>query len=170
MCQLQGPREWRFRDRFLGGVFDLRFPVGWGAKRYMVWLRSAARRLLARLPGGGVPSAAAPGVAAFREGDLVRIKSRTGIEATLDLWGAVRGCVFLREMYRYCGGTYRVRKELKRFYDERSGRLVRCRDLYLLDGLVCRGERRLFVEPCDRNCFLFWHAAWLEKVPGPEDG
>ncbi len=168
MCQLQTLREWSYRDRLLGWLFDARFRIGWGAKRYLVWLRNSVSFLWRRKATAGGPGDPAP--APPRAGDLVRVGSRKEIDDTLDRWGAVSGCVFLREMYGYCGGTYRVLKKAERFYDERRDRLVRCRDLYILEGLVCRGERRLFVEPCDRNCFLFWHAAWLRKVPGPEGG
>jgi hypothetical protein len=78
----------------------------------------------------------------------------------------VNRCVFLREMYARCGGTYKVMKTLECFYDERSGRMVRCRDLVLLEGQVCGGSRRMFRDPCDRSCFLFWHRSWLRKVDG----
>ena len=102
-------------------------------------------------------------------GDAVRVASRKEIDETLDPWGAVNGCVFLREMDRYCGGTYKVLKTAEYFYDEKKGRLVRCRDLVILDGLVCGGERRLFREPCDLVLLSFWHArgSGSRKPNGP---
>ena len=157
MCQLQSLREWDYRNLPLKRLYDSRIRILWSAKLHLKYLLNRAvfalknKRWKDGTRGGG-------DVAGLRPGDAVRVASRKEIDETLDPWGAVNGCVFLREMYRYCGGTYKVLKTAEYFYDEKRGRLVRCSGLVILDGLVCGGERRLFREPCDRYCFLFWRA------------
>lgn len=57
----------------------------------------------------------------FKEGDLVRIRSREEIQSTLNPWGILKGCMFMSaEMSPYCGTTQRVFKRLERFVDERD--------------------------------------------------
>ena len=166
MCQLQSLREWDYRNLPLKRLYDSRIRILWSAKLHLKYLLNRAVFALKnkRWKDGTRDRG---DVSGLRPGDAVRVASRKEIDETLDHWGAVNGCVFLREMDRYCGGTYKVLKTVEYFYDEKRGRLVRCRDLVILDGLVCGGERRLFREPCDRYCFLFWHARWVRKIGSP---
>ena len=58
----------------------------------------------------------------LRPGDLVRVKSKEEIEATLDHTNHNRGLSFDGEMVRYCGRTARVRARVNRLVDEHTGR------------------------------------------------
>jgi hypothetical protein len=116
------------------------------------------------LLGSRGSSAPAPkvGVTKLQAGDLVRVRSREEIEATLNFRGQLRGCKFLEAMVPYCGTTQRVLKPAKRFFDERDHRLKKCKGVLLLEGAMCQGTAKF--GRCDRSCFYFWREEWLEKV------
>jgi len=96
------------------------------------------------------------------EGDLVQVRSREEIQATLDPFKELKGCAFLPNMYQYCGTRQRVRKSMRHFMDERDYKLKKVRGVILLENVICNGTPT-FGE-CDRCCFLFWREEWLEKV------
>jgi len=95
-------------------------------------------------------------------GDLVRVRSREDIEATLDRWRSLKGCGFLEEMAGYCGTVQRVLKRVERFIDERDYRLKKASGIVLLEGVLCSGTGK--TGRCDRACFFFWREEWLEKL------
>lgn len=98
----------------------------------------------------------------FQAGELVKVRTVEEIEATLDRWGKCKGCTFLSTMQEYCGTTQRVLKPLKRFVDERDYRVKTGRNTYILENVICQGEG--FYGRCDRSCYFFWRAEWLEKI------
>ncbi len=103
----------------------------------------------------------------LQAGDLVRVKSKEEIGATLNEWGILKGCMFMPiEMSPYCGTTQRVLKRMERFVDERDYQVKRCNGVFLLEGLNCRGTTHY--GRCDRNCYFFWREEWLEKLNGGE--
>jgi hypothetical protein len=51
----------------------------------------------------------------------------------------------------------------KRFCGIVGQKLIKCSNVVLLEDVICSGRRTLHNVRCDRNCFLFWHTAWLEK-------
>jgi hypothetical protein len=97
-------------------------------------------------------------------GDIVCVRSMDEIKSILNEKDASDGCVFTPEMYRHCGQQFKVHKRVNYFYDEVKAKICKCKNLYLLEGAFCSGERRAFPDNCDRNCFLFWHSSWLVKV------
>ena len=99
---------------------------------------------------------------ALQSGDLVRVRSKEEIRATLDNWNQRRGCAFLDEMWVYCGTQQRVLKRVERFLDERDYLTKRCKGIVLLEGLICEGTK--YFGPCDRSCFYFWREEWLKKI------
>jgi len=104
----------------------------------------------------------------LQPGELVQVKSRAEIAATLDAQGRHRGMAFDREMLPFCGGTFRVRQRIRRFIDERSGgRMIEFRrsDCVTLDGVVCSGERSLRRWFCHREIYSYWRECWLRRVP-----
>jgi hypothetical protein len=101
--------------------------------------------------------------AGLSAGDLVRIRSREEIEATLDGWKELKGCSFMSEMWMYCGTTQRVLKPVNRFLDERDYKIRKCSGIVLLEGVICQG--RAYSEGCDYCCFIFWREEWLERIP-----
>jgi hypothetical protein len=98
----------------------------------------------------------------FKKGDLVRVRSREEIEATLNIWKEHKNCGFLPEMWSYCGTVQRVLKPVERFVDERDYTVKKTRGLVLLDGVICEGTA--VFGRCDRSCFFFWREEWLEKI------
>ena len=112
------------------------------------------------------PSPIAASTTKFQAGDWVHVLSREEIEATLDHWGALKGCSFMPEMWPYCDTTQRVLKPMDHFFDEREYKVRRTRGIVLLEGTICEGTA-LFGR-CDRACFYFWRQEWMEKVPSAE--
>jgi hypothetical protein len=99
----------------------------------------------------------------LQAGDVVRVRSRAEIEATLDHWRQLKGCSFMAaEMEQYCGTTRRVFKRVERFVDERDLRVKKARGIVFLEGVFCTGTADF--GPCDRTCYLFWREEWLEKI------
>lgn len=98
----------------------------------------------------------------FVQGDLVRVRSRDEIFATLDPFKELKGCAFMPDMYEYCGTQQRVFRSMRYFMDERDYKLKKVRGVILLENVICSGTPT-FGE-CDRCCFLFWREEWLEKI------
>lgn len=108
----------------------------------------------------------------LQSGDRVRVRSRQEIGLTLDREGTCRGLGYIPEvMDRFNGGTFSVRGRVERFFDERNQRLMKLRDVVLLDGAFCEPspDSRSPFAGCSRSCFLFWKEDWLEKVETPVD-
>ena len=101
----------------------------------------------------------------LQPGELVQIKSREEIFATLDPRKRNRGLSFDVEMVGYCGGTYRVLKRAETIIDERTGKMIRLpNDCIILEGVYCVGHlsrNRLF---CPRAIYPFWREIWLRRV------
>jgi hypothetical protein len=103
----------------------------------------------------------------LQPGDLVQVKSKEEIIATLGPDGKNRGLFFDREMLPYCGGTFRVKKRVTRFIDDRSGgKMIKLRsDCVTLEGVICSGELSPVRWFCPREIHSFWREAWLRRVP-----
>jgi len=97
--------------------------------------------------------------------DRVRVRSKKEIRSLLDEEGKYGGCRFMRGMYEHCGNSYRVLKDVDFFFDEARQKMVKTKGLVILEGANCSGQQRFYFNRCDRNCFFFWHKAWLEKIP-----
>jgi hypothetical protein len=107
---------------------------------------------------GATPSASLD----LRPGELVRVKSKKEIEATLD--GALnnRGLLFDPGATRYCGRTARVRGRVNRLVDEHTGEMIELTsDCIMLEGFVCASDYHRF---CPRGIYIFWREIWLERV------
>lgn len=100
----------------------------------------------------------------LKSGELVRVRSRDEILATLDNEGKLKGCSFIDVMWPYCGTTHRVFKPVRRFVDERNYQVRNTRGMVLLEGVMCTGTG--FYGDCDRSCLFFWREEWLERVDG----
>jgi hypothetical protein len=108
----------------------------------------------------------------LRPGELVRVKTKEEIAATLTPDGRHRGLWFDREMMPFCGRTLRVRQRIDRFIDERSGRMVEFKnsDCVTLEGGVCSGDRSVRRWFCPRAIYSFWRECWLRRVEPPPSG
>jgi hypothetical protein len=98
----------------------------------------------------------------LQPGEPVQVRPLAEIQATLDAWGALKGCGFLPEMAQYCGTVQRVLKPVHRAVDERDYRVKRFSGIVLLEGVICQGTADF--GPCDRACFYFWREEWLQRA------
>jgi hypothetical protein len=116
------------------------------------------------LPGTGTATRAdAP--LDLQPGELVRVKTKRQIAATLSPKGKHRGLWFDREMMPFCGRTFRVRQRIHRIIDERDGRMIELKnDCVTLDGVVCSGERSLLRWFCPRAIYPYWRECWLSRA------
>lgn len=95
-------------------------------------------------------------------GDLVEIRSREEILATLDETGCIDGMPFMPEMLRYCGRQARVVKVAHKTCDTIHYSGIRSiKDAVHLEGLLCDGAAH---GGCQAGCLLFWKTAWLKRV------
>jgi len=112
---------------------------------------------------GGVTSGRTPTeLLNLQPGELVRIKSREEIMATLDADLLNRGMGFDSEMSRFCGRTARVKARANRCVDEKSGRMLIMKNpCIILEDIVCEGA---FSANCPREFVCWWREIWLERV------
>jgi hypothetical protein len=124
------------------------------------------RRSLSDVPtgraGSSGSSAVAGGSVQLEAGDLVRVKSKEEILATLNRWNELKGCGFMEEMWPYCNTQQRVLKVVRQFLDERDYRMKKTKGIVVLDGVMCQGT--VDFGRCDRSCFFFWRMEWLERI------
>lgn len=99
----------------------------------------------------------------FRAGDLVEVRSKEEILATLDERGCVGGMPFMPEMLKYCGRQFRVsavaHKTCETAYKTYKGR--RLSTTVHLAGLRCDGSAH---GGCEADCNLFWKDDWLKPA------
>jgi hypothetical protein len=102
----------------------------------------------------------------LQPGDLVRIKSKREIIATLDKNNRNRGLFFDHEMAAYCGRTARVQGRVNKLIEEANGEMIEIKsDCILLEGVVCVADYHLF---CTRAIYSYWRELWLEKIEDPD--
>jgi hypothetical protein len=103
----------------------------------------------------------------LQPGDLVEIKSKEEIVATLDTNNRNRGLLFDREMVGFCGLQRRVLSRVNKIIDEKTGQMLELNsDCLMLDNVYCRGGFNQF---CPRGIYSFWREIWLKKVVLPVD-
>ncbi|MFM6850621.1 MAG: hypothetical protein ACKOVB_16130 [Terrabacter sp.] len=103
----------------------------------------------------------------LRPGEIVEVRSREEINATLDTKQRNRNLWFDREMVRYCGRRFRVVRRVDRLLDEKTGRMIHTKTpSVILDGAVCVGD---FHQLCPRQDYAFFREIWLKR-PDPEPG
>jgi hypothetical protein len=118
-----------------------------------------ARRISSTASAGGETPIVALGL---HPGDVVRVKTKMEIEATLDSHGKNRGLAFTSPLFPYCEGSYRVLARLDKVVLETSGKMVHIPNTVILDKVVCRGLA--CCAPCPREQYLWWREAWLKKA------
>ena len=99
---------------------------------------------------------------ALKPGDMVKVRPYYEIQRTLDKKGFYKGMLFINEMVRYCGKTYKVYKRVNNVFMHHDNKMQKVRNVVLLEGLFCNGYGSDI--DCDRTCFFFWKEAWLEKI------
>jgi hypothetical protein len=98
----------------------------------------------------------------LQPGELVRVKSKDEILATLDTNNRNRGLMFDVEMLRYCGRTARVKQRIERIIDEHTGKMIEINsDCVTLEGFVCMAD---YHRLCTRSVYEYFREIWLERV------
>jgi hypothetical protein len=98
----------------------------------------------------------------LQPGELVRVKTKQEITATLNARSRNRGLWFDGEMLRFCGGEYRVLARVDRLIEESTGRMMESSTpSIILDGVTASGEYLGF---CPQNESIFWREVWLTRV------
>ena len=98
----------------------------------------------------------------LQPGELVRVRSKDEIIATLNKDLLNRGMGFEEEMARHCGRTARVRARVERVIDEKTGRMLTMKSpCIVLEGVICAGA---YKGNCPREFVPFWREIWLERV------
>jgi hypothetical protein len=98
----------------------------------------------------------------LQPGELVEVRSKEEIIATLDKDQKNRGLWFDSEMLPYCGGIYRVLRRVHTIIDEKTGKLITMKNpCIVLEGVVCRSD---FHRLCPRAIYPYWRENWLKRA------
>jgi hypothetical protein len=98
----------------------------------------------------------------LQPGELVEVRSKEEIVATLDTRNRNRGLSFDSEMLRYCGGIYRVFRRVRHIVDEKTGKMLHMKyPCIILEGVWCRSDYHRF---CPRAIFHYWRESWLKRA------
>jgi hypothetical protein len=169
LLRASSPLKWwdvrqYLRDLLTGNVSLARFVRGMAFASYGIWRRRVRRDYCYPIVGGTQTTTPTERLD-LKPGELVKVRSREEILATLDHNARNRGLYYDAEMWRFSGGTYRVLRRVERIIDEKTGRMIRLPgDCIVLEGATCSGERstrRLF---CPRSIFPYWREIWLRRV------
>ncbi len=97
----------------------------------------------------------------LKAGELVEVKSKEEVLATLDHKGQYKGLSWMLGMDKFCGRRYRVYKRLDRILLESTGELRKIKNTVLLESVECDGKE--FFD-CNRSCYHYWREIWLKRV------
>jgi hypothetical protein len=98
----------------------------------------------------------------FRAGELVEVRSREEIFASLDKNGRLDGLPFMPEMLTWSGQRLRVYKRAHKTCDPPNGIDGRSMQSAVhLENVRCDGSVH---GGCQARCLLFWKDTWLKKV------
>jgi hypothetical protein len=98
----------------------------------------------------------------LQPGELVEVRGKEEIMATLDKEQKNRGLWFDSEMLPYCGGIYRVLCRVHRIIDEKTGKLINMKSpCIVLEGVVCKSD---FHRLCPRAIYPYWRESWLRRA------
>jgi len=101
----------------------------------------------------------------LQPGELVEVRSKEEILATLDKNQRNRGLWFDTEMLPYCGGIYRVLRRVHRVVDEKTRKMAVMKyPCIILEGVVCKSE---YHRLCPRAIYPFWRENWLKRAQTP---
>ena len=101
-------------------------------------------------------------------GEIVEVRSKNEILATLDEKGTLEGLPFMPEMRKYCGKRYKVLKRVNKIILEFEGAGMRhMKNTVILKGVTCNGEAH---NGCRKTCPLFWKEAWLKRAQNDSSG
>ena len=112
---------------------------------------------------GGIEGGRTPKeVLDLQVGELVEVKSREEIFATLDQNQQNRGLRFDAEALRYCGRRARVARRVTKIIDDPTGKMIHIPgDCIVLEGFVCLAD---YHQNCPRAIDQYWREIWLRRV------
>jgi hypothetical protein len=154
---------------FLGALYALRrYPGGY---RPSVWFYGRAHRWLKGTPDPhgvgtirlGEPT---PDVRSdLRVGEIVEIRPRDEIYATVNVQNRNRGMQVDEEMTKFCGGRFRVASRVSQIVNEQTGRMMHFKNpCIVLDGVNCMGDYSHDRLLCPRRITAYWREIWLERI------
>jgi hypothetical protein len=99
----------------------------------------------------------------FRAGDLVEVRSKEEILATLDAQGCHDGMPFMPEMLQFCGHRFRIGAVAHKTCEvaHKTYKARRIESSVHLEDVRCDGSAH---GGCQAECNLFWKDAWLKPV------
>jgi hypothetical protein len=98
----------------------------------------------------------------LQPGELVQVRSKEEIMATLDRQNRNRGLLFDFEMLTYCGGIYRVLRRVHRIIDDKTGKMMNMKfPCIVLEGVVCQSD---YHRLCPRAIYSYWRESWLMRA------
>lgn len=98
----------------------------------------------------------------FSTGELVEVRSKNEILATLDENGCLEDMQFMPEMLKFCGQRFKVRAVAHKTCDPvRTLQGQRLQTTVHLNDLRCDGSSH---GGCEAACALFWKDQWLKSV------
>jgi hypothetical protein len=99
----------------------------------------------------------------YKRGELVEVRARDEIVATLDADGKLDGLPFQPEMLDLCGGKFNVYRRAEKVFLDMHYRVAALKDTVLLADLRCDGKDH---GGCKMGCLLLWKEAWLKPASG----
>lgn len=97
----------------------------------------------------------------LRVGELIEVRSKAEILATLDKNGQMEGLPFMPAMFQHCGRQFRVFKRAHKTCDtvNQTGGRRMANAVHL--ELRCDGQA---YGGCQAACLIFWKEAWLRRA------
>jgi hypothetical protein len=102
----------------------------------------------------------------LQPGDLVQVRSKKEIVATLNAGSRNRGLFFDVEMVPFCeNGSYRVLRRVEKIINEKTGQMMNLPGACLiLDNVACGGNLSCYRMFCSRSIYPYWREIWLKRV------
>jgi hypothetical protein len=98
-------------------------------------------------------------------GDLVQVRSKDEIMATLNNGLRNRGLWFDVEMVPFCNKRYKVLRRVDKIINEKTGAMMNLPGpCVVLDNVTCSGNLSMCRMFCPRAIYPYWREAWLQKV------
>ena len=99
---------------------------------------------------------------ALKAGEVVEVRSKEEILATLDSSGRLEAIPFMPEMLQFCGKRLRVYRIAHKTCDNiKPWNMRRVKNAVHLTGARCDGRAH---GDCDAGCLIFWHHKWLKRI------
>jgi hypothetical protein len=130
-----------------------------GFLRQFFSLLTEKARIWRRGYGNGAVHQGSDEVLNLQTGEIVEVKSREEILASLDRNGSYRGLLFTTDMYACCGRRYRVRERIERIISEEKGEMRLLSNTVILEDGICDRHRG-----CGRGMYFLWREKWLKRV------